>query len=163
MTLDSWSNFFLGELGASAALAGLLFVSVSVNQTRILALGRMADRGLEALAMLFLVIVVASLPLVPGQPLRLLGAEILAAGIATIAAVVPLQRAYLGSTQPIYLRQTSRMVGINRLAVGLVALAGAVVACRGDGIGLYFLPPGILLTFIASGANAWVLLIEINR
>jgi hypothetical protein len=113
--------------------------------------------------MLFLVMVVASLPLVPGQPLRLLGAEILAAGIATIVATVPLQRDYLGSTQPAYLRQTSRMVGINRMAVGLIALAGGVVACRGDGIGLYFLPPGILLTFIASGANAWVLLIEINR
>jgi modulator of FtsH protease len=163
MTLDSWSNFFLGELGASAALAGLLFVSVSVNQTRILALGRMADRGLEALAMLFLVLVVASLPLVPGQPLRLLGAEILAAGIATIVAIVPLQRAYLGSTQPAYLRQSSRMVAINRVAVVLIAVAGGVLACRGDGLGLYFLPPGILLTFIASGANAWVLLIEINR
>jgi len=163
MTLDSWSNFFLGELDASAALAGLLFVSVSVNQARILALGRMADRGLEALAMLFLVLVVASLPLVPGQALRLLGAEILAAGIVTIVAVVPLQRAYLGSTEPAYRRQSSRMVAINRLAIVLIAIAGGVLACRGDGIGLYFLPPGILLTFIASGANAWVLLIEINR
>jgi hypothetical protein len=161
--LDTWNNFFLGELGASAALAGLLFVSVSVNQTRILALGRMADRGLEALAMLLLVIVVASLPLVPGQPLRLLGAEILASGIFAFVAILPLQRAYLGSTEPAYLRQSSRMVAINRVAVMLIILAGGVLACRGDGIGLYFLPPGILLTFIASGANAWVLLIEINR
>jgi hypothetical protein len=123
----------------------------------------MADRGLEALAMLFLVIVVASLPLVPGQPLRLLGVEILTAGIVTIVAIVPLQRAYLGSTQPAYLRQTSRMVAVNRAAVLLIALAGGVLTGRGDGIGLYLLPPGILLTFIASGANAWVLLIEINR
>jgi modulator of FtsH protease len=163
MTLESWSNFFLGELGASAALAGLLFVSVSVNQARILTLGRMADRGLEALAMLFLVLVVASLPLVPGQPLRLLGFEILVAGIATFAGIVPVQRAYLGSTQPEYLRQSTRMVTINRGAVVLIALAGGVLACRGDVIGLYFLPPGILLTFVASGVNAWVLLIEINR
>src|SRR5580658_7062507 len=110
MTLESWSNFFLGELGASAALAGLLFVSVSVNQARILSLGRMADRGLEALAMLFLVLVVASLPLIPGQPLRLLGAEILVVGIATMVGIVPLQRAYLSSTQAPYLRQSSRMV-----------------------------------------------------
>jgi hypothetical protein len=48
--------FFQGELGAAAALAGLLFVSMSVNQTKILELGRMADRGLEALAILFVVI-----------------------------------------------------------------------------------------------------------
>jgi hypothetical protein len=73
--MEAWSNFALGELGAAAALAGLLFVSISVNQERILELGRMADRGLEALTILFLVIVVTSLMLVPGQLLRLLGGE----------------------------------------------------------------------------------------
>jgi modulator of FtsH protease len=163
MMLDSWTNFFLGELGAAAALAGLLFVSVSVNQARILALGRMADRGLEALAMLFLVLVVASLPLVPGQPLRLLGAEIIVAGAAALAALIPLQRAYLGQTDPLYRRRTAQMVAINRLAVAMISLAGAVILCRGDRAGLYLLPPGILLTFVAAGANAWVLLVEINR
>jgi len=83
--LDTWSSFFQGELGAAAALAGLLFVSVSVNQAKILELGRMADRGLEALGILFLIIMVTSLPLVPGQPLRLLGAEILVLGTIAVA------------------------------------------------------------------------------
>ena len=83
--LSDWSNFFIGELGAAAALAGLLFVSISVNQSRILQLGRMADRGLEALMMLLLVLVIASLGLVPGQPLWLLGVEIfLVAGLAMV-------------------------------------------------------------------------------
>ena len=59
--MDAWSNFFIGELGAAAAFAGLLFVSVSVNLAKILELGRLADRGLEALIMLFLTVVVASL------------------------------------------------------------------------------------------------------
>ena len=40
--MEAWSNFSLGELGAAAAFAGLLFVSISVNQERILGLGRMA-------------------------------------------------------------------------------------------------------------------------
>jgi hypothetical protein len=161
--MDRWSNFFLGELGAAAALAGLLFVSVSVNQTRILELGRMADRGLEALAMLLLVVVVASLPLIPGQPARLLGWEVLVAGAAALAATVRLQAAYLRHLDPIHRRVTGRMVGLNRLAVGLIATAGAVLLWRGDGAGLYLLPPGILLSIVAAGANAWVLLIEINR
>jgi hypothetical protein len=38
-----------------------------------------------------------------------------------------------------------------------------VILWRGDAKGIYLLPPGILLTFVAVGANAWVLLIEINR
>jgi cation transport ATPase len=161
--MSDWTDFFLGELGASAALAGLLFVSVSVNQTRILELGRMADRGLEALAMLLLVIVVSSLPLVPGQSLRLLGSEILAVGTVTLVALVPLQRAYLSHLDQAYRRRTKQMVAANRLAVTLIAFAGLVLLWRGDGAGIYLLPPGILLTFLAAGANAWVLLIEINR
>src|SRR5271154_3625772 len=100
--MDAWSSFFLGELGAAAALAGLLFVSISVNQARILALGRTADRGLEALAMLFLVLVVTSLPLVPGQPPRLLGGEILAVATATLAALVPLEASYLRSIEEVH-------------------------------------------------------------
>lgn len=79
-------------MGAAAALAGLLFVSVSVNQAKILQLGRMADRGLEALSMLLLVLVVASLPLVPGQPPRLLGGEIFVVAALTLVATVRLQR-----------------------------------------------------------------------
>ena len=158
-----WADFFLGELGAAAALAGLLFVSVSVNQARILKLGRMADRGLEALVMLFLVIVVASLPLVPAQPLRLLGGEILVAGMVVLAITVHLQRVYLQTVDPAYLTPSTQMVQFNRLAVGTIALAGLVVLARGDDIGLYLLAPGILLSFCAAGANAWVLLIEINR
>jgi hypothetical protein len=161
--LNAWSNFFVGELGAAAALAGLLFVSVSVNQARILALGRMADRGLEALVMLLLVIVVASLPLVPGQSFRLLGVEILVVGMTALTALAPLQIAYLRSIDPVHRRPANRMVAVNRVAVIAIALAGLVLLWRGDGSGLYLLPPGILLSFFAAGANAWVLLIEINR
>jgi hypothetical protein len=56
-----------------------------------------------------------------------------------------------------------RMVTLNRIAVGTIALAGAVLLCRGDSVGMYLLPAWILLSFLAAGFNAWVLLIEINR
>ena len=39
--------------------------------------------------MLFLVLVVTSLPLIPGQPLRLPGGEVLAVAAATLAVLVP--------------------------------------------------------------------------
>jgi hypothetical protein len=161
--IGEWSNFCLGELAAASALAGLLFVSVSVNQARILQLGRMADRGLEALAMLFLVVVVASLPLVPRQPLRLLGGEILVIATVTLFVVIRLQRTYLRDVEPQYRPQSMRMVTLNRTAVGTIALAGGVLLYRTDGVGMYFLPAGILLSFLAAGFNSWVLLIEINR
>jgi hypothetical protein len=161
--MEAWTNFSLGELGAAAALAGLLFVSISVNQERILELGRMADRGLEALTALFLVIVVMSLNLIPGQPLRLLGGEIAAAGATVMAAIVALQNAYLRELDPIYRPRSTLIAWFNRLAVALTTLAGLAIVWRNDTTGFYFLPPSILLCFLGVGANAWVLLIEIKR
>jgi len=161
--MGAWSSFFQGELGAAAALAGLLFVSVSVNQARILELGRMADRGLEALAMLFMVIVIASIPLIPGQSPRLLGGEVMAVAVATLIALIPLQHGYLSTIDADNRRSATKMVWVNRSTVLVIAMAGVGLLWRGDETGLYLLPPGILLTFAAVGANAWVLLIEINR
>ncbi len=161
--MAAWANFFLGELGAASALAGLLFVSVSMNQARILELGRMADRGVEALAILLLVLVIASLTLVPDQPLRLLGAEIFLVGTATLVAVLRLQKVYLSQAEPRYRRRSTMMAWLNRAAIGVIALAGLVVLWRGDEAGIYLLPAGILLSFAAAGTNAWVLLIEISR
>jgi modulator of FtsH protease len=161
--LDAWSSFFQGELGAAAALAGLLFVSVSVNQAKILELGRMADRGLEALGILFLIIMVTSLPLVPGQPLRLLLAEIFVLGTIALIATILLQRSYMRHVAEPYRRSSMQTVAVNRLAVSVITLAGLTLLWRGDGAGLYLLPAGILLSFFAASAGAWVLLVEINR
>ncbi|HUB94500.1 MAG TPA: hypothetical protein VL993_01195 [Stellaceae bacterium] len=161
--MSDWSSFFAGELGAAAALAGLLFVSVSMNQARILALGRMADRGLEALIILLLVLVVSSVTLVPAQPMRLLGGEIVVAGMATLLVIIPLQAGYVRHLDPVHRRRTTRTVWFNRIAVLVMTLAGLVLLARGDEAGLYLLPPAILLSFGAAGSNAWVLLVEINR
>jgi hypothetical protein len=161
--MDTWSNFFLGELNAAAALAGLLFVSVSVNHARILELGRMADRALESLDMLLLVIVVSSLALVPGQAQLWFGAEAFAAAVLTLAAIVPLQRAYVHHLDPKFRLRTIQMTWFNRLAVTIIALAGLVLVISGEAAGLYIMPIGILLSFVGAGSNAWVLLIEISR
>lgn len=161
--MDAWRDFFVGELGAAAALAGLLFVAISVNHTRLLELGRIVDRGLEALVMLLLVLGTATLGLVPGQPLRLLGLEIASGAFMAYALLVPLQRDYLSAIDPAHRPKSRRMVLLNRVAIGLFALAGLALLATGDGAGLYLLAPGILLAFTAVGANAWVLLIEINR
>ncbi len=45
--MTGWENFFVAEVGASAALAGLIFVGVSINLNRILSLPRLPDRALR--------------------------------------------------------------------------------------------------------------------
>jgi hypothetical protein len=160
--MNDWSNFFVGELGAAAALAGLIFVAVSVNQARILELGRMADRGLEALTMLVAVVIIASMGLVPGQGVRLLGLEIFVIAAAASGGIFLLERSYLRLVERQYRRRSIQMAACNQLSIIIIAIGGLVTLWRGQN-GLYLLPPGIMATFFFSLANAWVLLIEINR
>jgi hypothetical protein len=81
------------QLTPSATAAGLLFVSLSVNQTRILELGRMADRGLEALSLLLSILILLSLTLIPGQTPRTFGALCLFIAIVQIGLLLKLERA----------------------------------------------------------------------
>jgi modulator of FtsH protease len=161
--MDAWSNFFVGELGAAAAFAGLLFVSISVNLKRILELGPLADRGLEALIMLFLTVTVASLGLLPGQPLRAFGGETLAVALVALAIVLRLQHNYLAHVEAQYRKRWRQMAWVNAFAVFVIVASGLLVAATGELAGLYLLPIGVLLSFFAAGTNSWVLLIEINR
>ena len=161
--MEPWANFFLGELTASAALAGLLFVSISVDQSRILSLGRMAERGLEALTTLLLVIIVSSCALVPAQAPRLFGSEILLVALIQLVAVLFLQRLQWSALASEHRATSLRAFVLSHTAVWLIIVASLVLVWRGDWIGLYLFPAGFLLCFLTAGMNAWVLLIEINR
>ena len=161
--MERWYVFFTGELTAASAFAGLLFVSLSVNQARILEIERLADRGLEGLILLLLVVAMASFALIPTQPPRLAGAEMSAAGALTLFQVLRLQRLYMPLTGLAYRARARRLTWMSPLAVGAITFGGACLALSGDLRSLYVVPLGVLLCFVAAGTNAWVLLIEINR
>src|ERR1700749_2417336 len=81
--LAAWTGFFTAVTSAAAALAGLLFVAVSINLDSILkGTSMLPARAAETLAMLLFVLISSALALVP-QDVELLGAEI-------IVIVVPL-------------------------------------------------------------------------
>jgi hypothetical protein len=76
-----WESLFVAEAGASAALAGLLFVALSINLERILKGSGLPGRAGEAIVLLLTVLVVSTFGLVPGQSPRVLGAEVLGFGL----------------------------------------------------------------------------------
>ena len=88
--MSGWESFFVAQVGASAAVAGLVFAGVSINLDKILKYAGLPGRALEALIVLKLVLVTSSLMLVPGQSTTLIGVELLGVGLLAWFWVVAL-------------------------------------------------------------------------
>jgi hypothetical protein len=160
--MEAWHDFFVAELGAAAALAGLLFVSLSVNEERILKLPGMAQRGIQALTSLFLVFALASLALAPDWRPRGFGAAALALSAGQILVLAGLQIVgYRAAEQ--FLRRSLVSIILGQAASWALLVGSILVTLRDDWSGLAWFPPGAILVFAFAGVISWVLLIEINR
>jgi hypothetical protein len=157
-----WGSLFVAEVGASAALAGLLFVAISINLARILQLPGLPGRGLEALALLVTVLVASTLGLVPGQPPWARGAELLGVGLVAWAVLLAIH------VQALRVRAgTSTGSRVVRVVVAQAAIlpfpgAGLALLLQAAG-GLYWLAGGIILCFVVAVIDGWVLLVEVLR
>jgi len=157
-----WSDFFLGEVGAAAALAGLVIVAVSINLQRILSFPQLPGRAAEILIMLVGALLASSVALLPGQPLRIFGWEILALGLFVTVAPTWIQIRTLIAVrnQPVHW-WLWRLVAV--LCAGLPMIAGGILLIAGDLNGVYWVAASVLVIFAATVWSAWVLLVEILR
>lgn len=71
-------GLFVAGAGASAALAGLVIVAISVNVQEILKYRNLPSRAIATIGMLMLILVVSMAALIPDQDSAALGLEILA-------------------------------------------------------------------------------------
>ncbi len=159
---SEWSDLFVATAGASAALAGLVFVAVSINLDRILGEAGLPDRALETLLLLVAVLLVSIVGLIPGQSSGALGAELLFVSltIATVIARLPtigLATSFVPPRSWLWTRWGLRLVGTVPFVIG-----GASVLLDAGG-GLYWVVAGIVFAIVGAIANAWVLLVEILR
>jgi hypothetical protein len=157
-----WENFFMGELGASAALTGLVFVGVSINLTKIVASSHLPNRALEALVALVAVLFTSSLLLIPGQSFVAIGVEVLLIGLINWGTMLYLQINILRKMEAQYRRNFARIILICQMAALSFVIAGIVLLISGTN-GLYWIVAATLLSFLAAFTDAWVLIIEINR
>jgi hypothetical protein len=137
---SEWHDLFVAVAGASAALAGLLFVALSINLKPILAAPVLPMRAASALATLILAVIVSILILVPGQHRAVLGAELIACAAPTWLVMTRAQLRLGRSGQ-----QTRSQYGSD--------LGG----------GLYWLVLALVFVFISTTTRAWVLLVEVMR
>jgi len=157
-----WNEFFVAVAGAAAALTGLIFVGVSINLTRILAFSRLPDRAFQAIVLMLSSLVISVLCLVPGQPVQLVGAELLLIGVVVWTTTFRLDLRILGNTGAQYKREFIWQMLLTELAVLPYVIAGITVLTQGV-VGFYWLVPAIIFSFVKAVFDAWVLLVEINR
>jgi modulator of FtsH protease len=157
---DGWSDFLVAGAAAAGTLAGLVFVAISINLTRILDIASMPGRAAETLILLLNVLLLCLVTLAPGESRTTLGLLVLLLGLAGWAAVVRIQ--LRSPMPPDYRSFMVRRVAFSQAAT-LPFVAAGVSILAGGGGGMAWFLGGVLIGLAVSVGNAWVLLIEILR
>jgi modulator of FtsH protease len=159
---EAWSDFAVMIGGASAAIAGLLVVALSISVEQILASTYLPRRAAAALVLSISPLVLAVLVLIPDQSATSLGVELLAAGVLLgcgLGRAIRPQGRSTHQSLPVWAVGSAMPVAL-MVVPTLLAGAGLVV----DGLGgLYWLPVAVLAAILGGVSQAWVLLIEIRR
>lgn len=161
--IPTWANFFVAASGASAALAGLIFVALSVNINRILEAPQLPSRAGATIGTLILILICSMAALIP-QPVFMLGFEILV--FAFCGWLLKVRAAYRAiadgkrTGRPAFEAVTETVLGQIQV---LPFLAGGVFLIIGGDAGFYWVAGGIVSVFVFSVFNGWVLLVEILR
>jgi len=162
--MESWNDFAVALAGASAALAGLIFVAVSINLERLLRIPAMRFRAATTIAMLTGVLVLSSFILIPGQSIRALGLETLGAGAASWIVVTALGVRSVRLVDADAAYRTNYVVSVlTHQCATAPAVIGGIILTRSDDAGMYWLAAAFIASFVVALAEAWVILVEIAR
>jgi len=157
-----WSDFYVAEVGAAAALSGLVVVAISINLKQILTVAVLPGRAAETLVMLVCAMLICSAGLIPDQPERIFGIETLvfAAAICVVSFKSQLHAASTMKGSPIHWWAVRLAVSIGAVAPIVI---GGILLCLGRAEGAYWIAAGVMALLAAGVFNSWVLLIEILR
>ena len=156
---EQWNNFFVMVGGGAAALAGLIFVAMSINHEIIIRNTTHKNRAINMLTGFTAIFMASSFALIGNQYLGMLGFEWL---VLWIVATVVFIRGYV-----IAIRSGMSSIGLNmpRLAGGtlcyLAEVISAIFLILGYSSGFYIAATAIIVLFAFLISGAWLLMIGI--
>lgn len=155
-----WTDFNVAMAGAGAALAGLIIVAISVNLEPLLKGKTLPARAAASIATLVLAIAAACLGLMPGQPVWLLGLEIVVG--ALIVWIVEARALYLIAKEGRPIVERLLKIGVGALPLVVISI-GALLLLIGRADGSYAVGIGSLIAVVGAVLFSWVALIELRR
>jgi modulator of FtsH protease len=133
MTQADWGTFFVAQIGASAALIGLLFVALSINLERIVVAAFLVDRVAEALLVIGGLLVFSIFGTVPHQSVATFGVEtFLGGGIVWIVTTALMTRSLRNRPRRVTIRYAILRVALMQTATLSTVVAGALLATGHD-------------------------------
>jgi hypothetical protein len=157
--LDQWDNFFLMVGSGAAALAGLIFVAMSINPEVIIRNPTHKNRAINMLTGFSAIFMACSFALIGRQYIGALGFEWL---FLWLTATVIFIRGYV-----VAIRSGASSIGLNlpRLAGGtmcyLAEVIGAFLIILGHSTGLYMAAVASIVLFAFLISGAWLLIIGV--
>ena len=156
---EQWSNFFIMVGGGAAALAGLIFVAMSINHRIIIRNATHKNRAINMLTGFTAVFMACCFALIGNQHLGALGLEWLVLWLVATAIFI---RGYV-----VAIRSRASSIGLTapRLAGGTLCYLAEVIAAlfliRGNSAGLDIAAIAIVALFGFLISGAWLLMIGI--
>ena len=162
--IAGWHDYFITVAQVSATLAGLIFIGLTISLGHVLSGSGYMSRAFVALFLQFEMLLIGLFGIVPGQPVWVVGAELVVTGIAVFggtalfAANFPEHdNAVLGNRGARTARATLAYIGtLFPVAAGIGLIAKWHPA-------LYLLIPAEIACLYLSIGNAWVFAVEIPR
>ncbi len=161
--LEEWSEFNVAMVGATAALAGLLIVAMSVNIAEIMKSPSLPPRAAASIAALVLAMAAGALALVPGQPPALYGVELLLGSAVASVMQVHAIRVVLLDDRPATPVQRAGKGIVGTLPVAAFVVGGTLLVVGAVPAGLVAAAVGSVLAVVSAVVMAWVVLVEVLR
>jgi hypothetical protein len=156
-----WHDFFLVTGGGAAALAGLVFVAMSINLDVVAQDATHRLRAINMLTGFTGAFIICALALMGGQSHQAVGAEWFV--VATVVAVIYV-RNYVQAAKGGGSKAELRPARLAGSATCFVAeMVGTLVLIFGHVAGLYVAAVGLIILFAFMISGAWLLLVAVHE